>query len=187
MISRLLLFIFGIVFNVQVWDYAYDAESLVPNQGNVEFESQYQHYDDIPNLCYRCIDPSVKKLQENALSGSFFAFEVGFVATKDITVSRSRFPESAQHIDDAIEAGQPSVLTINRAGANANRRESLRGVETKPGLDRDEFPPAMFQEGGAGASVRRINSSDNRGAGSSIGAQCQGLECGTRVKIKTTE
>ena len=82
MISRLLLFIFGIVFNVQVWGYAYDAESLVPNQGNVEFESQYQHYDDIPNLCYRCIDPSVKKLQEKALSESFFAFEVGFVAAK---------------------------------------------------------------------------------------------------------
>jgi hypothetical protein len=30
--------------------------------------------------------------------------------------------------------------------------------------DRDEYPPAMFNEGG-GASVRKINPSDNRGAG----------------------
>ena len=78
-------------------------------------------------------------------------------------------------------------MTINRAGAKANRRDSLKGVGTKPGLDRDEFPPAMFQEGGKGASVRRIGSSDNRGAGASIGGQCRGLECGSKVRIRTTE
>ena len=41
--------------------------------------------------------------------------------------------------------------------------------ETKLDKDRDEWPMAMFKEGGEGASVRYIDPSDNRGAGSSIG------------------
>ena len=63
---------------------------------------------------------------------------------KSVTVSKRRFPESARHIEDALAAGKPKNLTIDRAGAATNRRDSLRGYETKPGLDRDEFPPAMF-------------------------------------------
>ncbi len=109
------------------------------------------------------------------------------VVPKSVTVSKSRFPESAKHIEDAVSAGKPNNLTINRSGAAANRRDSLRGVETKPGLDRDEFPPAMFQEGGKGASVRHINPSDNRGAGACIGAQCRGLSDGTRVRIDVVD
>jgi hypothetical protein len=41
----------------------------------------------------------------------------------------------------------------------------------------------QFKEGGNGASVKKIDSSDNRGAGSSIGQQCRGVACGTQVKI----
>ena len=47
-----------------------------------------------------------------------------------------------------LGAGKPDTLTIDRDNAAARRRDSLRGIETKPGLDRDEYPPAMFQEGG---------------------------------------
>lgn len=108
-------------------------------------------------------------------------------AARSITVSKSRFPESAKHIEDAVSAGKPSTLTIDRANAASRRRDSLRGTETKPGLDRDEFPPAMFQEGGAGASVKHIKSSDNRGAGACIGAQCRGLPDGTSVQIKVVD
>jgi hypothetical protein len=93
-------------------------------------------------------------------------------------------PESAQHIEDAQAGGQPSELTIDRAGAKANRRESLRGVDRTPGKDRDEYPPAMFREGGKGASVRPITSGDNRGAGACIGQQCKELPDGTKVKIE---
>jgi hypothetical protein len=32
----------------------------------------------------------------------------------------------------------------------ANRRESLRGIPTKKGYDRDEYPPAMTDEGQEG-------------------------------------
>ena len=39
-----------------------------------------------------------------------------------IAVSRGRHPQSAQHVDDAQQAGHPAVLTIDRAGAEAQRR-----------------------------------------------------------------
>ncbi|KAB2515408.1 hypothetical protein F8N49_27205 [Pseudomonas sp. GXM4] len=96
----------------------------------------------------------------------------------------SRFPQSAQHIEDAIGAGKPDTLTIDRDNAAARRLDSLRGIETKPGLDRDEYPPAMFQEGGREASVRHITAGDNRGAGACIGAQCRELPNGTKVRIE---
>ena len=102
---------------------------------------------------------------------------------KSVTVSKSRFPESAKHIEDALAAGKPSTLTIDRANSASRRRDALRGTGTRPGLDRDEFPPAMFREGGQNASVRHVRSGDNRGAGACVGGQCRGLPNGTKVKI----
>ncbi len=102
-----------------------------------------------------------------------------------IKISRSRYPESAAHIEDAQAAGQPTTLTIDRAGAAARRREALSGTPARSGLDRDEYPPAMFKEGGRGASVRHIDPSDNRGAGACIGAACRGLPDGSTVNIQT--
>lgn len=107
--------------------------------------------------------------------------------TKDINIRKSQHPESAQHILDAQADGHPVTLTIDRAGASRNRRDSLKGVQTEQGKDRDEYPPAMFEEGGNGASVKLINSGDNRGSGASIGAQCRGLSCGTKVNINVVD
>ncbi|MDV6333224.1 RHS repeat-associated core domain-containing protein, partial [Asticcacaulis sp. 201] len=104
-------------------------------------------------------------------------------AVKTVTVSAAKYPQSAQHISDAVAAGKPSVLTIDRAGAAANRTAALKRVAPVAGKDRDEYPPAMFEEGGQGASVRHIDPSDNRGAGSCIGQQCRSLPDGTKVKI----
>lgn len=101
-----------------------------------------------------------------------------------VSVSRSRYPESAQHIEDAQAEGQPSTLTIDRAGAKVRRKEALSGTPRRPGLDRDEYPGAMFKEGGEGASVRHINPADNRGAGACIGAQCRALPDATRVRVE---
>lgn len=113
----------------------------------------------------------------------------------EVTIDKKKYPESAQHIEEAqsgtISRGdvstqgepKPSILTIDRAGADANREGSLRGIDTEDGVDRDEYPPAMFQEGGSGASVKYIDSSDNQGAGASIGNQLRGLPEGTKVKI----
>jgi RHS repeat-associated protein len=101
------------------------------------------------------------------------------------TVSYSRHPEAAAHIDDAQAAGQPGMVTLNRAGRTVRRGEALEGTPTRPGLDRDEYPPAMTVQGGRGASVRHINPSDNRGAGASLAAQFRTLPDNTVVRIKT--
>ena len=42
---------------------------------------------------------------------------------------------------------------------------------TAPGMDRDEYPPAIFAERSAGSSVRLIPSSDSRSAGGQLQAQ----------------
>jgi hypothetical protein len=102
-----------------------------------------------------------------------------------VYVNGDRYPESARHIEEAQDGTsyrggpetaetrkQPSELTVDREHAKEHRKESLRGVPPAPkGFDRDEYPPATFAEGGKGASVKNIPSSDNRGAGSTIGHQ----------------
>jgi hypothetical protein len=90
-----------------------------------------------------------------------------------VRISRRRYPYTADHVIDAIAAGEPAILHIDRAGADANRDASLRGIPTRAGYDRDEYPPAVSREGGAGANVRYVPSADNRGAGTIMG---EGLE-----------
>jgi RHS repeat-associated protein len=102
---------------------------------------------------------------------------------REIVIDSNRHPEAAQHIRDAQANGHPQELTIDKGGTNQNRRDSLRGHDRVPGKDRDEYPPAVFKEGGSGSSVRPINPSDNRGAGASIGNQIKGLPDGTKVRI----
>ncbi|MEV7500392.1 NucA/NucB deoxyribonuclease domain-containing protein [Streptomyces sp. NPDC093018] len=53
-----------------------------------------------------------------------------------------------------------------------------------PGKQLDECPPAMFEEGGAGASVRAIDGSDSGGAGARIGNTLRPYPDGARVKIE---
>ncbi|MER8182694.1 NucA/NucB deoxyribonuclease domain-containing protein [Kitasatospora sp. NPDC094015] len=114
----------------------------------------------------------------------------------ELVVDRARYPESADHIEQA-QRGQiwnganwvqgppkPSVLTIERTRSRQNRRDSLRGIPTRPPEERDEYPPAMFKEGGAGASVKYIDGPDNGGSGSVMGSALSGLDPGTRVRIR---
>ncbi len=101
----------------------------------------------------------------------------------EISISKSKYPQSTKHIQDAIQSGQPDILTINRDGTKANRKASLAGIDKVKGYDLDEYPPAMFKEGGQGASVRPILPSDNRGAGAVIGMKLRPFPDGTRVRI----
>jgi RHS repeat-associated protein len=112
--------------------------------------------------------------------------DAGGDGVTDIELSASRYPESTGHIEEARAAGQPDELTIDRAGANARRADAMRGNPRIQGLDRDEYPPAMFEEGGSNASVKGINPSDNRGAGSTIGRLCRGLPDGSVIRIVIT-
>ncbi len=107
--------------------------------------------------------------------------------TVDVKLSKKKYPESAQHIEEAIKEGQPDTLTIDRGGASARRKASLKGVDTVPGLDRDEYPPAMSMEGGSGASVKLINPSDNRGSGSYVSGQLRKYPNGTKYRIIITD
>jgi hypothetical protein len=111
----------------------------------------------------------------------------------DVYVRRSQYPSAAAHIEHAQRnLGAPSVLTLDREGAAARRRQSLQGVGkngARPGLayDRDEYPPALTKEGGSGASVNYIGSHDNRGAGHAIASQVRDLPDGTRVRVIVTD
>ncbi|EHS56834.1 NucA/NucB deoxyribonuclease domain-containing protein [Paenibacillus sp. Aloe-11] len=80
-----------------------------------------------------------------------------------------KYPETSQHIKEAIAAGHSNTCTIDRAGADHNRDLSLKGVPTRKGKDRDEWPMAMCSEGGEGADIKYISPKDNRGAGSWVG------------------
>ncbi|GAA0696262.1 hypothetical protein GCM10010193_58750 [Kitasatospora atroaurantiaca] len=114
----------------------------------------------------------------------------------EMVIPRSRYPHSADHIEEAqrgeIWRGdqshqgrpKPSVVTIDRPNGDANREDSLRGIPTRSPDDRDEYPPAMYKEGGTGASVKYIPSGDNQGSGSSMGSAVRGLPEGARVKIR---
>lgn len=99
----------------------------------------------------------------------------------ELVFPSDKYPETALHIHGAIEQGASAVCTIDRKGAEENRKKSLAGVDTKNGYDRDEWPMAMCEEGGAGASVAYIDASDNRGAGSWVGNQLTQYPDGTKV------
>ncbi|AHG86465.1 Large exoprotein involved in heme utilizationor adhesion [Bibersteinia trehalosi USDA-ARS-USMARC-190] len=101
-----------------------------------------------------------------------------------ISISRAKYPETVSHIEDSINQGKPSILTIDRKGAAQRRKDALQDIPPKTGYDRDEYPPAMFKEGGEGSSVRYISPKDNRGAGSCIGHQCKQYVDGDKVKIE---
>ena len=111
------------------------------------------------------------------------AGDAGTVAAKRVEVSASKYPEGAAHVRDAQVAGQPKVLTVDRPGTDANRAAAQAGHPRTPGKDLDEYPPAMFREGGSGASVRPMTPAQNRGMGSCIGNQCRGVPDGSQVEI----
>ncbi|WP_407074314.1 NucA/NucB deoxyribonuclease domain-containing protein [Paenibacillus lacisoli] len=100
-----------------------------------------------------------------------------------ITFPIAKYPQTGQHIREAIDAGASSVCTIDRKGAAANRELSLKHVKVKKGYDRDEWPMAMCAEGGTGADVKYISPKDNRGAGSWVSHKLESYPDGTKVKF----
>lgn len=107
---------------------------------------------------------------------------------KDVVVSRQRYPQAAEHIDKAQKLGEPTILTLDRAGAQARRREALRGLERRggpqiKGRDRDEYPMSMTREGGRNADVRYVDAGDNRGVGKYIERQVRDVPEGSRIRI----
>jgi len=117
---------------------------------------------------------------------------------KVIYFPADRYPKTAAHIEHAIDEGKSAICTIDREGAEENRSQSLKGIPTKDGYDRDEFPMAFCKdgydrdefpmafcdEGGTGADIDYVKPADNRGAGSWISHQVDEFPDGTKVLIQ---
>ncbi len=103
-----------------------------------------------------------------------------------VELSISEYPRSTWHIRRAIRRGEPSVLHIDREVADQHRDDSLAGIPTRDGMDRDEYPLAFTKEGGDGADIAYVPYSDNRGSGSSVGGQLRPYCDGQAFRIKLT-
>jgi hypothetical protein len=53
-----------------------------------------------------------------------------------VALSSSKYPETTDHISDAIAAGQPSLLHIDRAHEDEHRAASLADYPPRSGFDR---------------------------------------------------
>ncbi len=108
-----------------------------------------------------------------------------------VRFSASKYPSIRRHFLKATTGGKwPRILTINRDGAEQRRDRLLRGVPTRKGFDRDEYPPAVARGVGVStrgtdpigwrASVQYVPSSENRSHGATMGAAlrkwCNGVK-----------
>jgi hypothetical protein len=100
-----------------------------------------------------------------------------------LSFSASRYPNLHQHYLDAIAKGWPQIVVLDRQGEAARRSKLLAPMPTRPGLDRDEYPPTSLREGWL-ADVEYVPSSENRSQGASLGHQLAGLCNGVRVQYR---
>jgi len=62
--------------------YNYDVNTAFKQFSETTFEGDFSGYDDTSNLCYNGRYCTYTNLQKKTRNGSFFAFDVGLVATK---------------------------------------------------------------------------------------------------------
>jgi len=89
---------------------------------------------------------------------------------------------------DAIDPA-PRLLTLERDNADGRRRQDLKGIPTRAGYDRDEYPPAVSEESGLHTDGRRssvayVPSSENRSGGSVLGRALSGFCDGQKFIIE---
>ena len=116
---------------------------------------------------------------------------------QDLVFSRRAYPNIRRHAMSAIAEGWPSILVVNRPGDGARRDRVLRNIPTKPGYDRDEYPPAVGRGRANGdlrglvqgedpkgwkADVEYVGSHENRSQGAVMGAQLRRFCNGTRFR-----
>ncbi|RKQ90856.1 hypothetical protein C8N24_0671 [Solirubrobacter pauli] len=112
---------------------------------------------------------------------------------QSISFSKTTYPTIKRHAERAIRKGWPEILVLNRPGADARRERLLEGRPTRPGRDRDEYPPAVGRGRGAGltegrnprgwkASVAHVPSAENRSHGSTLGTKLRRFCDGTKFK-----
>lgn len=101
-----------------------------------------------------------------------------------VNLNNEKHRHILDHVWDAWRVGQPKVLHIDREDADKHRTQSLRGIPTRKGYDRDEYPPAMSREGGKGADVRYVKSAENRSAGSVMKSKLDDYCNGQRFRFE---
>lgn len=128
----------------------------------------------------------IRKLNRINYSGGLTGFSSGGHEPKYyvVIVDSRKYPQTAEHIRMAQTMGFPEFVTLGRADAAERRKASLADVKASQIYDRDEWPMAVFEEGGQGANIVYIEGRDNRGAGSSIGWQMRGFPDGSRVRVR---
>jgi hypothetical protein len=102
-------------------------------------------------------------------------------AVVKVGFSKTKYPNIRRHYLAAVREGWPKVLTVHRAGADARRDKLLRPIATRPGMDRDEYPPAVAR-GSYRADVAYVPSSENRSHGSTMGLKLRRYCDGTRFE-----
>lgn len=100
----------------------------------------------------------------------------------DVGLSSTRYPAVRAHWDRAIAAGRPRVLVLRRSGASRRRSRLLAGMPTRPGRDRDEYPPAAARAT-VDADVAYVDATQNRGAGSVQGIKLRRYCSGQRFRF----
>jgi hypothetical protein len=109
-----------------------------------------------------------------------------------VVFSATKYPNIMRHFRAAVRKGWPRVLTINRSDADQRRDRLLRGIPTRSGFDRDEYPPAVGRGAGGAergtdpagwmASVQYVRSSENRSHGSKLGSALRRFCDGVRFR-----
>jgi hypothetical protein len=98
-----------------------------------------------------------------------------------ISFSLSRYPHIRRHFEAAVARGWPVVLVLNRDGADRRRERLLDAYRTRPGMDRDEYPPAVGRRRWR-ADVAYVPSAENRSHGSTLGIKLRRFCDGTRFR-----
>jgi RHS repeat-associated protein len=101
-----------------------------------------------------------------------------------LEISASRYPELAENILHAQQAGHPNILT-HGGDAAANRAAALDGVPNIRGLSRDEYPFASSMQGGGGSWVGHIPASQQQAQGGLIAdfLRRTGIKAGDQYEV----
>jgi hypothetical protein len=115
--------------------------------------------------------------------------------TVALDFSAARYPHIRAHYLAALRRGWPRILVLNRPGAGARRERLLSDMPTRPGMDRDEYPPAVGRgmppevvrgahPRGWKADVAYVPSGENRSQGAVMGAELRPYCNGTRFRYR---